>query len=220
MGYRFYVGKISKTFADEIKSCHDEASYAETVKRHLQPLAEEEIKNGVPDKYGSVQYVLRGIQPDGDGHSYIPPYHISEQLHEFGKECPAVEDIYDKNAAVKKFFSEELDEAYEEYGAVIINEEIFLKIINGYQQNIISYYKKILDSNFKDPYYPQRTREEAALKCVDDHLFWWEKFGALNLDKDDPNICNSWMYDHAIFELVRIYKTFDWENDVMLFYGY
>lgn len=220
MGYRFYIRKISKTFADEIHSCHDEASYVETAKHYLQPLVEEEIKNGAPDKFGSIQYVLRDIQPGSDGHSYIPPYHISEELYEFGKECPADEDIYGKDAAVKKFFSEELNRAYEDYGAVIISEEIFLKIINWYQQKIISYYKKILDPNFKDPYCPQRTREEAALKCVGDHLFWWEKFGVLNLDKNDPNICHSWMYDHAIFELVRIYKTFDWDKDIMIFYGY
>lgn len=216
MGYRFYIGKVNKNFADEIHLCHDEASYVEAVKRHLQPLAEEEIKNGVPDKYGSVQYVLKNIKED----AYIRPYDISECLYEFGKECPAYGDVYGKNATIKKFFPEEFDEIYDYYGAVIISEEIFLKIIDWYQQKIISYYKKILDPNFKDPLRPRRTQEEAVLECVKDHLFWWEEFGALDLDKNDPSICHSWMNDHCIFELVRIYKTFDWDKSVMIFYGY
>ena len=40
-----------------------------------------------------------------------------------------------------------------------------------------------------------------------------------DLDDDTDCIVNSWKYEYVIFELVRIYKTFDWKNDVLLYVG-
>ena len=34
------------------------------------------------------------------------------------------------------------------------------------------------------------------------------------------SITSSWKYEYAIFELVRIYKSFDWKRNVMIYYGY
>ncbi|KUF38979.1 hypothetical protein AS361_03790 [Myroides marinus] len=34
------------------------------------------------------------------------------------------------------------------------------------------------------------------------------------------SVSNSCKYEYAVFELVRLYKTFDWENNVMYYYGY
>ena len=31
---------------------------------------------------------------------------------------------------------------------------------------------------------------------------------------------NSWSYEYSIFELVRLYKTFDWENDNLVLMGW
>lgn len=33
-------------------------------------------------------------------------------------------------------------------------------------------------------------------------------------------VTNSWKYEYTIFDLVRIYKTFDWKKNVMIYYGY
>jgi hypothetical protein len=30
----------------------------------------------------------------------------------------------------------------------------------------------------------------------------------------------SWKYEYTIFELVNIYKNFDWKNKIMIYYGY
>jgi hypothetical protein len=40
-----------------------------------------------------------------------------------------------------------------------------------------------------------------------------------DLNRDDE-VTTSWKYEYAIFELVRIYKTFDWKKNVMIYYGY
>ena len=41
-----------------------------------------------------------------------------------------------------------------------------------------------------------------------------------NTDIEDEKIVNSWLYEYSIFELVRLFKKFDWENDVLLLYGW
>jgi hypothetical protein len=39
------------------------------------------------------------------------------------------------------------------------------------------------------------------------------------LDDDSPAVTTSWKFEYIIFEMVRIYKTFDWKKNVMIFYG-
>jgi len=41
-----------------------------------------------------------------------------------------------------------------------------------------------------------------------------------NLDEDKDEIVSSWKYEYSVFELVRIFKTFDWENNKMVWYGW
>jgi len=40
-----------------------------------------------------------------------------------------------------------------------------------------------------------------------------------NLERKDE-ITTSWKFEYEIFELVRIYKSFDWKRNVMFYYGY
>ena len=39
----------------------------------------------------------------------------------------------------------------------------------------------------------------------------------LNYDRE---LVSSWKYEYAIFNLVNLYKTFDWKRNVMIYYGY
>lgn len=47
----------------------------------------------------------------------------------------------------------------------------------------------------------------------------WVNLTPYNL-KEGEEVSNSWKYEYAIFELVRIYKSFDWKRKVMIYYGY
>jgi hypothetical protein len=47
----------------------------------------------------------------------------------------------------------------------------------------------------------------------------WNRLTPYNLDSEDA-ITKSWKYEYEIFELVRIYKSFDWKRNVMCYYGY
>lgn len=48
----------------------------------------------------------------------------------------------------------------------------------------------------------------------------WEHGSVFELNDEKPTISESWRYEYAIFELVRIYKEFDWNKNVMVYYGY
>jgi hypothetical protein len=48
----------------------------------------------------------------------------------------------------------------------------------------------------------------------------WNMLAPFNLDDGKDEVTSSWKYEYSIFELVRIYKSFDWENNVMIHYGY
>lgn len=47
----------------------------------------------------------------------------------------------------------------------------------------------------------------------------WTCLTPYNLERGDE-ITTSWKYEYSIFELVRIYKSFDWKKNVMIYYGY
>lgn len=67
--------------------------------------------------------------------------------------------------------------------------------------------------------YDDRTQLERLQEHIRGHLRWW-KLGACNLSEHSERVASSWLYEHTIFDLVRIYKTFDWENKRLMFCGW
>lgn len=65
--------------------------------------------------------------------------------------------------------------------------------------------------------------EQNALWEMIDHVrimrMEWALMKPYDLTNGDE-VTTSWKYEYAIFELVRIYKTFDWKKNVMIYYGY
>ena len=41
-----------------------------------------------------------------------------------------------------------------------------------------------------------------------------------NMDLDREGLVNSWLYEYEIFELVLLYRQFNWDENVLLFYGW
>jgi hypothetical protein len=54
----------------------------------------------------------------------------------------------------------------------------------------------------------------------------WENHGQERLSYSEIDLSNnkwkvsgSWSYKFGIFDLIHVYKIFDWENDMMVVYG-
>jgi hypothetical protein len=128
-----------------------------------------------------------------------------QELHNFGKYCQFeiedhLEEFYTKNKNV-----------YGDCEFHILSKEGFLKIIEWYRLKIYTYYKDLQSQTEKekDAHFSSSVRE------------WEGRFGMpFNLDEDKETVVVSWKYEYSVFELVRIFKTFDWENNKMVWYGY
>ena len=115
-----------------------------------------------------------------------------------------------------------------------ITKEGFKMIILAYRQRVIDYTKASIDL-FEHPEDKEMRKHwftQNLLEMVKEELREWEytykdegsgetKYFNIDFtkDKDTFGISGSWMYKYAIFDMIEIYKYFDWENDLMVVYG-
>ncbi|MDG1949255.1 MAG: hypothetical protein P8J32_00320 [bacterium] len=128
-----------------------------------------------------------------------------KELHNFGKYCDfGIQDD------IEEFYTK-FKEGYDDCEFHVITKEGYLKIIEWYRLQILNFYKELLakDEEAKDADLSSKIRE------------WEGRFGEpYNLDEERKEIVSSWKYEYAVFELVIVLKSFDWENNVMVWYGY
>ncbi len=200
MGYRSYIGWMTKREYNKIKKL----SHSEFLKYYN----EEE---------------------------YVGLYDITNQLYNLGSgfEYPP------KNLKLYKnfFTNKELKERYEDYDPILVNDTFLKYIIERNSKKINDYYQSILSSDetlSKKIEYSYKGNKFILSELTDEdskklyemysHIksmsTEWEWGFSYNLDKEKEIITSSWKYEYSIFELVRIYKTFDWKKNVMICYGY
>lgn len=120
------------------------------------------------------------------------------------------------NTGEKLFSDEEIDDLFLDEDIYLVGEKALEETINIYKNKIVKMYDELLDND-------ELTDEEIIEKYEEhlkDYKIWWTRLNALNLNKEEECICDSWLYEHQIFELVRLYKTIDFENYDLLFLGW
>ena len=164
-----------------------------------------------------------------DGYFYFndKKFMNKTEIYEFGKLYwdDTAERIYSKG--VPLFEKEEVQECFEDYCPYVMGQDAMLEAINVYKEKIVKYYKSLLvDGDTKDFGYfydvePENIKD-IVLVChhISDMLYHWDRMGVVDTDPENERISNSWMFEHQIFELVRLYKSIDWENKCLLFYGW
>jgi hypothetical protein len=156
-----------------------------------------------------------------------------KELYEIGKAWD-----FDDTTNISRFFTHEMSwEGDMEFS--IANKEFLLGIIENYKQKIISYHEDLY--NYMAKLDPKVLREYKLKRIVDEEKVMPEKDSDHALDKvkeyfkekvwewkqlipfdlnDSQSITTSWKFEYVIFELVRIYKTFDWENNLLIWSGH
>lgn len=215
MGYRTHIASMPKTEHDKIKNFTKEKLF-----KHYK------------------------IKSD----DYLGVYEIAKnELYEFGKYTEFDDKKYYKsvfkNRKLQRYYTEEGD-------FYIVEKKFLKHIIEHYTEKIKSYYDKMIIpfynkekpskflSTIKSEYdkdleykyvfdFSKITQDEQTqlFKMVehirDMRSEWGNRFGLFAYDLDNGDqVTRSWKYEYSIFELVRIYKTFDWKNNVMIYYGY
>lgn len=139
-----------------------------------------------------------------------------ECIHEFGKLYwdDTAERIYSKG--VPLFTIKETQGYFEDYEPYVMGSDAMLEAIEIYKEKVINYYKSLLEEDKRE------TVSDKCIRHVKSTLEEWEceYISPLNLNLKHEHIVNSWLYEYQIFELVRLYKTIDWENKCLLFYGW
>lgn len=200
MGYRHYLYAIPKSQVAEIQACQNASDLTEFAKRHNYPYDED------------------------DG--WLPLHKIGEELYELGKYSKIGFELESERPSV--FTSDELKEKYADYGFALLTKEDFKAVIEFYRQKIIEWLNSLLNIDdricFSDELTKEQYQFENLKQEVQDKIDSWSKkywgICPIDLDEDKERITGDWSYEYAIFELVRVYKAFDWENDNLVLVGW
>lgn len=139
---------------------------------------------------------------------YAPFFHT--ELHELGKYID-----HKTPGEYEPFYNFELEE--EEF--YVLTKDGLIAIINGYREIVLSIYKNDLESlNTLSNLAELQGNLERKVREWDIQFDWCPITGMF--DKESNDITRSWMFEYAIFNLLHIYRTFDWENDYLIYSGW
>lgn len=168
----------------------------------------------------SMEDFLKKYSKDWD--DYVWLYEITEKLYWLWKYV----DFSDWMDWVV-FEDNSLNEMYDEYSFHILDKKIIKNIINEYSENVANYYKWLIDwinthRFLSFELWKSKKTAEQRNHDIDVHLANrvrdFSKNKVFNIEEGP--ISSSWEYEYAIFELIRIYREFDHEKDVLLYYWY
>lgn len=150
-----------------------------------------------------------------------------KEIFEFGKLYwdDTADRIYSKGEPL--FTDKEVQEDVSDYDPYVVGKPGVLEAIEIYKRKIIESYKDLLVDGgvqlLPGGFFIGREDIKSIDKVrefIHEKLKWWELFGAIDLDETHESISDSYQYEHQIFELVRLYKSIDWETKTVLFYGW
>lgn len=205
MGYRHYLYSIPKKQVAEIQACRTNADWCDFAER-----------------YG--YKVNRDVCDDENG--WFAPYRVGNELYELGKYSEIGFKLESERPSL--FTSDELKKRYGDYGFALLTKDDFKAVIEAYRQKIIDWLKSLLDPDF-DSIIPSELSKEERRHILIDHGIqdkmdsWSGKYfgiSPIDLDENKGRITGDWSYEYAIFELVRVYKSFDWKNDDLVLVGW
>lgn len=194
MGYRHYFYEVN------IADCFI-----------VKDLTYEQLKEYCWDAYPKCREEIE------DGYLSMHDILNKKEVFEFGKLYwdDTAKRIYSKG--VPLFDVEETQECFEDYRPYRMGKEGLLEAINIYKEKVINYYESLLVDEVD---YEALTSSLKMENHVHDRLFWWQRMRVLDLDENRESISSSWVFEHQIFELVRLYKSIDWDKKCLLFYGW
>lgn len=195
MGYSQYLYAIPKNQVARIQSCKSNKDWIDFAERY-------------------------GYMYDADT-EWLAPYEVGIEIYELGNDLDIVHELKKNKSCV--FTSEELQHRYSDYGFDLLTKDDFKAIIEFYRQKIIEWLKDLLNPENNPAIPPRLSKEEMQQRAIEDKLDKWiGKYASIPIDLDESTerVTGSWLYEYAIFELVRLYKTFDWEHNDLILMGW
>jgi hypothetical protein len=209
MGYRNYLGSLPKKEYNKIKRMTIQELYV---------FKNEEWVEDYSEGYVGVYDV-----------AYNQHYELGKYVDQFDKKF--FKTVF-KNKETQKHFTEEHD-------FYLVEKEFVEELIKYYTEKIRTYYRNMLEPFFegseskagfmKTKDTPITVEEMGGIFELIDHVRvmamewgvagWLADLTPFDLNSD-RELVSSWKYEYAIFNLVNLYRTFDWKRNVMIYYGY
>lgn len=220
MGYRCYIAPISKEEHSKIKGMTLKEVYeykGENIDDEMSCVSVFDIPQDYVYNFGKYTDFIK----EGNHSRFF-------DLDETNKHFTEENDLW----IVSKEFLLGVIEEYRGYVKSYYNkmrEPFFVNDFKGADfVNSVKRDYNTSDGDFKETFkfdFSKITDEQqTALFKVIEHLrdmhLEWSRDYPYDINDGNDKIVSSWKYEYAVFELVRIYKTFDWENNLMVFYGY
>jgi hypothetical protein len=206
MGYRHRFATVPKGVYDAVKDMTPEQ------------LKEWVLKNQ-PD----------GWYDEGDGEGWFSHYLIlgQSEIFDFGKNCWFAEDLMKR--AQPLFNLQETQNAMEPIH--LCTKADFEFVIDEMRKHIANYFKEIFETyspeQMKHHFLEKKEEWDDMTNTLGMTDLTPEKAAAINtmhrpynMDLSREGLVNSWLYEYEIFELVLLYRQFNWDTTVLMFYGW
>lgn len=206
MGYRHRFATVSKDVYDVVKD-----------------MTPEQLKEWV------LKNQPEGWYDEGDGEGWFSHYLVLGQteIFDFGKDCWFATDLMQRTKML--FNNPETANAMEPIS--LCTREDFEFVIEEMRKHIHKYFKECFET-----YSPEQMKHHFQEKAEE----WGDMTDILgltdiapdraaainaqhrpyNMDVTREGLVSSWLYEYEIFELVLLYRTFNWDNTVLMFYGW
>ena len=213
MGYRTYIQVVKKDIVLDLHNCKTIDDLLKVQEKHNLDCFEP------ADDLGSAFFKV-----------YELPY---REEFEFGKYCNEGRNTYNNTQDI--FTTPELKELVSEDEFRFGGIEVIKAAIDWTENHIIKMYQNLIDCK-SDWEWEQHKIDlmtcderkeyhyEQLLNHCNDYLGWWKSgiadFHAYNDDRSKPVLAHTWLYEHTFWDLVRMWKEFDEENESVVFLGW
>ncbi len=114
------------------------------------------------------------------------------------------------------FTNDEVQEYFSDYAPYLVGKNALKVAIEIYTNKIKKMYENLKEQ--VDNAKTDKDKVDIYAAHIYDYDYYWKKDMVINLEKE--SICQSWLYEHLIFELVHLYKTIDFEEYDLIFLGW
>jgi hypothetical protein len=222
MGYRTYIGFIPKREYNKIKSLT-----IEQLNNYYNIVSDED---GLEHK--SVYEIVEQLYNFGKYTDFQPPKTSYKSF--FKKKCTKLAyKEYDFEVITKEYlaylidyYSNKVKGYYSEMLEPFLNEKD--KVKSSLFENATHRYNKDYDREIIGNFNNLTEDENVQIMKMFEHIKlmsyewnhpWFPDKKPYDLTNGDK-ITTSDKYEYAVFELVRIYKSFDWKRNQLVFYGW
>lgn len=198
MGHRYHLYEVPKAFIEETAKCQTLAEFRNVYVQWCKDIKQFENEN---------HYAL---------------YEIGKDLF-CTEDCEFNSDMHLYGDTL--FKSIELRERFQDYDVIVLDDKIGLEqTIEWIRALMLKCMKELMMKNSPDRW-DDRSQLDRMKDYIQCRIQCWESeflldFRPYILDTDKERLCRHELYDFIIWDLVRVYKNFDWQNNSIILMGW